>query len=612
MPRPALAPVVALVLAASHLPATPAQTLDCLHSAGSPCPHAGYDVVSAVVDDQLFVFGGFFGPQVLATRRLDRYDPQSDSWRSVADLPVAVTHAPAVVVGREVWVLGGFVGDHPGVISDAVWRYDVDFDTWAPGPPLPQAVAAGAGARLGTRVHYFGGLQPDRDTGSPAHFAFDVAQPALGWVRLADLPMPRNHMSGVAWQGFLWAIGGQERHDTSPTDTDLVHVYDPVTDAWVAGPPLPFPRSHAEGATFATAAQIVLVGGRTSALGLGALNDVATLELGASGWRNLAPIPHPISGAAAAGIGGELLVTAGNDAAPAHFVEVHRRDLAAAVTPAFRTNCGGGAYTGAATWCADLGAEPGPTVSAPIGVDVLGTDEDALFRDQRLGGGGPDPTRLRYRLASAPGPVRVRLHFAELWHTTAGARVFDVRVQGRLLDPTVDVVALAGAGTALALTYDVDAPFGVVDVELAGWVDLPALAAVEVLALAAPHLERHCVGQASGTGVVMRLELVGSGSLGAGRGDVLGVGPVPGTLGVLFRGDGVQALATPIGVVCVGPLVQRIGVAAGGPHGLRFPLDLGVGAMVPFAPGDVWRFQCWYRDGVGAGLSDALTLVFTP
>ncbi len=204
------------------------QGLDCLHHAGAPCPRGGYDVASATIDGRLLVIGGFTGPNILATRRLDTYDPSTGSWRALADLPTPVTHAPAVVVGREVWVLGGFVGDHPGVITDAVWRYEVDLDLWSPGPPLPEPVAAGAAALLGSTVHYFGGLEADRDTGSVEHYAYDVATPDQGWVRLADLPEPRNHLSGVAWQGFLWAIGGQQGHDTSPTDTDFVHVYDPT------------------------------------------------------------------------------------------------------------------------------------------------------------------------------------------------------------------------------------------------------------------------------------------------------------------------------------------------------------------------------------------------
>ncbi len=597
------------------LTACPPQSIDCLHRAGLPCTRPGYDVVSAVVDGELLILGGFVGMQVLATRRLDAYDATLDRWTARADLPVPVTHAPAVVVGREVWLIGGFVGDHPGAITSDVWCYDFDQNTWRPGPSLPQPFAAGGAARLGTRVHVFGGLQADRDTGSAAHFVYDVASPNLGWVPKADLPEPRNHLSGVAWQGFVWAIGGQQRHDTSPYDTDLVHVYVPQSDQWVNGPRLPFPRSHAEGATFADATGIVMVGGRTSALPLPALNDVATLELGANSWRNLPPIPRPLVGTAAAAIAGDLIVTAGSDSRPVEFVEVHRRARLTSTEPAFRTNCGGSAFVGAEDWCADLGADLGALLSVPATTDVLGTEDDALYRVQRHGGPAHAPNRLRYRLASPPGAVRVTLHFAELWSSLVGARVFDIVLQGQQVESGVDLFRDAGPLQAFSLQYDVSAPFELVDVELVGIVGAPILAALELHELPAPHLTRACVGQTGAAGAAIRLDLAGSTSISRNHARVAAQGGIgAGSLAALLRAQDRQVLVTPSGTLCIGPTLVRSGIAAASTGGFDFPLDLGLPGPNPpaYLAGAVWHFQCWYRDGVGFGFSDALTLAFTP
>ena len=46
-------------------------------------------------------------------------------------------------------------------------------------------------------------------------------------------------------------------------DVDLVHVYDPVTDAWSEVAPLPRPRSHFEPGTFVVDGKIVLVDGKS-------------------------------------------------------------------------------------------------------------------------------------------------------------------------------------------------------------------------------------------------------------------------------------------------------------------------------------------------------------
>ena len=43
------------------------------------------------------------------------------------------------------------------------------------------------------------------------------------------------------------------------------------------------------------------------------------------------------------------------------------------------------------------------------------------------------------------GSYRVRLHFAECWHTVAGARLFNVSINGTQVLTNFDIVADAGA-----------------------------------------------------------------------------------------------------------------------------------------------------------------------
>jgi hypothetical protein len=67
------------------------------------------EALRAVVDNKLFVFGGFSG-DLGPVKRSDVYDPARNQWTRIADLPTRITHAGVAVDGRNVYVVGGYVG----------------------------------------------------------------------------------------------------------------------------------------------------------------------------------------------------------------------------------------------------------------------------------------------------------------------------------------------------------------------------------------------------------------------------------------------------------------------------------------------------------------------
>ncbi len=82
------------------------------------------EMPAVVVADEIWVPGGltdnvlgFSGSNVVEV-----YDPNSDTWRQAPDLPEARHHAMAAVVGDDLYLIGGMVGDsfEP---SASVWRF---------------------------------------------------------------------------------------------------------------------------------------------------------------------------------------------------------------------------------------------------------------------------------------------------------------------------------------------------------------------------------------------------------------------------------------------------------------------------------------------------------
>ncbi len=304
---------------------------------GAATPSEMLEPAAAVVGGKLYVFGGFVttarANEFPATTRVNVYDPATDTWSRAGDMPLAVTHAHAVVVDDEVWFAGGFVGDDPGVATATVRRYRPDDDRWLDGPRLPRPVAGGTLAVIGRTLHYVGGFAADRDTVVDDHWAFPVDDHGGGaWRSRAPLPTPRGHLASAVVEGRLYAIGGQVRHDTDPVDLDVVEIYDDATDAWTRAAPLPTPRSHVEAATFVQYGRIVVVGGRNntaSVLLKGAgLADVLVYTPDADDWATRPGLPFGIESAVARPIDGRLVVTGGatfGDVAP------QRRTLVGAV-----------------------------------------------------------------------------------------------------------------------------------------------------------------------------------------------------------------------------------------------------------------------------------------
>ncbi|SJZ37218.1 Putative Ig domain-containing protein, partial [Desulfococcus multivorans DSM 2059] len=88
-----------------------------------------------------------------------------------------------------------------------------------------------------------------------------------------------------------------------------------------------------------------------------------------------------------------------------------------------RINGGGSAVTTSGiAWSAD-GYYAGSTRTYSAAKAIAGTTDDVLYQTERYG------RTMSYSLPVAPGTYAVDLHFAELYFTTAGSRVFDVDVE---------------------------------------------------------------------------------------------------------------------------------------------------------------------------------------
>src|SRR5207247_8859709 len=109
-------------------------------------------------------------------------------------------------------------------------------------------------------------------------------------------------------QGTVWMFGGLRSN--AITATPKTEGYDPAIDTWKAGPDLPLPLHHEMAVTY-KGEQVVLGGWVPSGANLTATVSNRVFALRNGPWVELPKLNHPRSAAAAAVVGGKLVVVGG-------------------------------------------------------------------------------------------------------------------------------------------------------------------------------------------------------------------------------------------------------------------------------------------------------------
>jgi len=163
-------------------------------------------------------------------------------WRREVDLPKPCTHTASCVIGDELYVFGGQIGDVKPVpgSSEYVCNFDVPPETVFDEcyafhlktgevrllAPMLQALSHTEHAilLLGEKVLLAGGVI-DRKTMHDGLYLYDLKADA--WGRVGRLPYPMKSKVVAYWEGALYAVAGQKAF----SDTDL-RPYEVLDTVW--------------------------------------------------------------------------------------------------------------------------------------------------------------------------------------------------------------------------------------------------------------------------------------------------------------------------------------------------------------------------------------------
>lgn len=248
----------------------------------TPLPEARHHVTVSIVEDELYGIGGFAGgfPGWEAQSNVFVYDFNTEGWAESTPLPEPRGEHTAVVMDGKIYVAGGRFkrvaesadfNDHFDTASVLV--FDPITQEWSSIPDMPTARNSHAAAVIDGKMYVVGGRQfIEQESGEYANInvaSLEVYDPAAdSWETLAPLPKAAGGIAAAAVDGKLYAFGGEQ---WVPEKTVIAEswVYDPASDQWTALPDMPTPRHGIAAGVIGN--QIYVLGGATET-GAGAVD----------------------------------------------------------------------------------------------------------------------------------------------------------------------------------------------------------------------------------------------------------------------------------------------------------------------------------------------------
>lgn len=193
----------------------------------------------AQLDGKIYTVAGITEEGTIATVQV--YNIAADTWAWTAPLPVAVNHNMAAAVNGKLYNFGGQTAGTDSGFLNSTFEYDPATQQWRMRANMPIGRSAGAAVVVNGKIYVVGGRPPYGND-------FDVYDPATDkWTGLPDMPSQRNHLAGVAINGKIYVAGGRLVPGSRGPMTDVLEIFDPATNTWSKGKPMPTVRGGVNG-----------------------------------------------------------------------------------------------------------------------------------------------------------------------------------------------------------------------------------------------------------------------------------------------------------------------------------------------------------------------------
>ncbi|HYJ06564.1 MAG TPA: kelch repeat-containing protein, partial [Chthoniobacterales bacterium] len=246
-------------------------------------PHPRQELATAVLNGKIYVIAGL-AENFIGTNNVDVYNPATNTWTSVAPIPILNHHNCAAVAAGKLFAFGGQ--------SRFNFLYDPVDDSWSQVAPMPvsQPLTAAVGV-IDDKIYVAGvGILQVYDPATDA------------WSTRAPMGVYRHHTAGGLIDGKFYVVGGRD----GPGSQTALEVYDPQTNSWTRLANMPTGREgHAAGVVNG---ELFVFGGE----GGGIHPEVEVYNPASNSWRRVEPdMPFPRHGIWASVIGNKIYIAGG-------------------------------------------------------------------------------------------------------------------------------------------------------------------------------------------------------------------------------------------------------------------------------------------------------------
>ena len=244
---------------------------------------------TAIVDGKIYLIGGtLFGNErrgPFGMSLVEVYDPETNTWQRLADMPTARSDPKTAVVDGKIYVLAGYEARDRRMnfkFLNVVEMYDPTTDTWIRNQDMPTPrIQFGVGVIAG-KIYAIGGLVDPEKPGEPRRANLvEVYDPVSDtWAKRAKMPTRRDGMRTAIIDDTLYAIGGAGWPPIGAGGPFLgtIEAYEPRTNRWTKRADMP--NLRAGFSVVVIADKIYLIGGfDVRAGGTGRGQRLASIEV---------------------------------------------------------------------------------------------------------------------------------------------------------------------------------------------------------------------------------------------------------------------------------------------------------------------------------------------
>lgn len=262
------------------------------------------------LDGKFYALGG------RSDRPVEEFDPKTNTWKKLADVPMNFHHFQALAFKGEIYVIGAFTGGYPHEKPiENFLIFNPKTNTWREGPKIPEdrlRGSVGVFSRAG-KIYLVCGILDGHYDGHVAWF--DEYDPKTDtWKVLPDAPRPRDHFGAAMVGNRVYVAGGRTSHAAIGKVLDLtiseVDYFDFKTGTWHTeknGLPTPKGGSSSIGHN----EFLVVMNGESNTQEL-SHSEVEVLNTKTGKWSNLPSLNQGRHGTGVIYYKGKLYVAAGS------------------------------------------------------------------------------------------------------------------------------------------------------------------------------------------------------------------------------------------------------------------------------------------------------------